>query len=1053
MPEKAQRWNASWWLAFACTLIFLVVWLMPHPLAGMEIKVYAPLHTMMEVFTAAIAAVIFSVGWHGRMSRGTGSLALLAAGFLAVALLDMGHLLSYNGMPDWITPSDADKTLAFWLAAQIISALSLFSFILMKNRKALSSSVARAVMIMALGYTAFVYWLVLAHQNWLPVFFIPGKGLTPVKIDIEWVLVAVDLLSIMLAWRNRKNNIIYDTSCMLIALYLTIMSELCFTLYTSMSGLFSILGHVFRILSYGYLYQSIVVGSLKLPYRLLLENQNMLQQLTDNIPQVFWVASPDKREFHLVSPAYEKIWGRSCGGLFDHPENWLSAIHPGDLDRVLEEFRQQQHAVCSSEYRIVRPDGSLRWIHEQSYPVSDASENIQRIVGIAEDISEPRAMVEQLNQSRHDLESVLNHMPAIIGYWDRDLNNKFANRSFEERFGIDAHKLSGMHIQDVIGEKLYRKNLPFMQAVLRGESQAFEQQVTLSDGKKVFELVNYIPDSIDAEVRGFYVLVFDITKMKQSEHALLDKQRMLKEAQQMSRIGSWSVELPGNLLEWSDETYRIYGVTPDDFVPTLETFLQLIHPDDQPAMSAVIASRLAGKNPPDIAFRVIHPDGKIRVINGSGRLECDAAGVPVRMTGTVQDITEMKQAEAEREQLYAQLLQAQKMESIGQLTGGIAHDFNNMLGIILGYTNLIKQVSADSTAANSRLQKYIEAILVAGNRAKDLIEKMMLYSRKKEKTLDKGMSFVRIHPVVKETLEMLQSSIASSISINYHVSNAELNEVLCARIEPVQLQQILMNLVVNARDAIGDYGTIDVSLNRISGTAGVCNACHERFSGDYVVLTVADSGHGIPHHLKNKVFDPFFTTKDVGKGTGMGLSVIHGIVHTLGGHIVLQSQAGQGTSIQIMLPELNTTAIYTSNSQSPDNDIAFNGLRIMVVDDEPAMLFMLAELLTHHGATVDTYSRPKEALAVFEAHPENTDLVITDQTMPELLGLDMARAMLNVRPGLAVLICTGYSNNLNAEIAKQNGITGLMYKPVKIPDLLQFVRTQFLNLKRTEKSS
>ena len=449
-------------------------------------------------------------------------------------------------------------------------------------------------------------------------------------------------------------------------------------------------------------------------------------------------------------------------------------------------------------------------------------------------------MIEQLNQRRHDLESVLDHMPAIIGYWDRDLKNRFANRSFEEKFDIDVHKLSGMYIKDVIGEILYRKNFPFMQAVLRGEFHSFEQTVTLLNGQQVFELVNYIPDSINGEVRRFYVMV--------------------------------------------------------------------------------------------------------------------------------SDITELKQAEAERKELNARLQQAEKMESIGKLAGGIAHDFNNIL-IMLGYTELIKQFCGDSSAANSSLQKYIEAILVSGNRAKDLIEKMMLYSRTNAKAPDKELSFIRIHPVVKETVEMLQSSISRSISINYHVSDAVLNEDLCARIEPVQLHQILMSLVVNARDAIGDYGKIDVLLGSIVDFSGICNACYERFSGNYLALTVSDSGHGIGDHLQNKIFDPFFTTKDAGNGTGMDLSVIHGIVHTLGGHIVL----------------------------------------------------------TQQGATVSGYSRSKEALAVFAAHPEDIDLVITDQNMPELLGLDMARAMLNVRPALAVLICTGYSDFLNADIAKQNGMAGFMY--------------------------
>lgn len=413
----------------------------------------------------------------------------------------------------------------------------------------------------------------------------------------------------------------------------------------------------------------------------------------------------------------------------------------------------------------------------------------------------------------------------------------------------------------------------------------------------------------------------------------------------------------------------------------------------------------------------------------------DCEGIDV-IQCNVRDNTKRHNAELALKQTERQLMQAQKMESIGQLTGGIAHDFNNMLGAMLGYAEILQLPRADEAPLSDRAHQHVSQIITAGNRAKELIAQMLIFSRLNKDSISDETPIILLQPVIEEVVKLLRSSIPTTIEITYHVTNEQLK----TRIQPVQLHQILMNLIVNARDAIGEYGSIVVSL-RQGSQSGMCYACHQSYSGDYIELTVCDSGGGIPEQLLTKIFDPFFTTKEVGKGTGMGLSVVHGIVHTLGGHIRLASSEA-GTSIHILLPLAEVSALSVTNKrQSPEVvEGSLSGFNIMVVDDEYAMVSMLKEILTIYGAKVSPYNSPIEALSAFERNPTDFDLVITDETMPKLSGLDMAKIMLKLRPQLPILLCTGYSDHLNQEVAKQNGIAGFMYKPVDLPKMLQWIK-------------
>jgi CheY-like chemotaxis protein len=264
------------------------------------------------------------------------------------------------------------------------------------------------------------------------------------------------------------------------------------------------------------------------------------------------------------------------------------------------------------------------------------------------------------------------------------------------------------------------------------------------------------------------------------------------------------------------------------------------------------------------------------------------------------------------------------------------------------------------------------------------------------------------------------------------------NEDLRARIEPVHLHQVLMNLVINARDAMNEYGAIEISLHRET-IKSHCNACHENLREEFVVISVNDTGSGMDSHVVSKIFDPFFTTKEVGKGTGMGLSVVHGLVHGVGGHILANSQPGAGTTISICLPLVESLKIATRPSSTlvPGDRGILAGLKVMLVDDEVMLCHLWGEVLGHHGAEVSIFTNPLEALRTFEKDPDSVDLVITDQNMPELSGSDMARTMLCIRSNVPMILCTGHAENVNEAKTLELGFAAFLQKPVDIEEFFR----------------
>jgi nitrogen-specific signal transduction histidine kinase/ActR/RegA family two-component response regulator len=395
----------------------------------------------------------------------------------------------------------------------------------------------------------------------------------------------------------------------------------------------------------------------------------------------------------------------------------------------------------------------------------------------------------------------------------------------------------------------------------------------------------------------------------------------------------------------------------------------------------------------------------------------------------VEDLTETRQLERERHLLQHKQMQSQKLEALGQLTGGVAHDFNNMLAGIMGLASL--GLEHHVSDPNSKLARYLREIVRTSERGRDLVAKMLSYART-EANDDTAPRL--IGALVSELHQMLSSSIPSGISLTHDIEP----DLPPVRISAVDLHQIVMNLVLNARDALGAHGHIQIKVGHQRLVQQPCLVCHEAAQGDHVVLEVIDDGPGIPESLVTKVFDPFFTTKGVGKGTGLGLSSVQGIVHKVGGHLQVGTSP-QGTTMRILLPVAADGATAVDSGHGDLHALkqpSPHHRQIWVVDDDQTVLVYMTELLQANGYDVRAFSDPREALQAFQSKQAWPEALITDQTMPGISGDELASAVLGIRGGFPIILCTGYSDHIDEATALGLGIRLFLRKPFTNRQLL-----------------
>jgi len=482
----------------------------------------------------------------------------------------------------------------------------------------------------------------------------------------------------------------------------------------------------------------------------------------------------------------------------------------------------------------------------------------------------------------------------------------------------------------------------------------------------------------------------------------------------------------------SPSVERVQGYTPEEIM-NLDLEGTLTSRSYEIARDAITEELVKEKNrPPDpyrsrtLELEMYHKDGSIIWVEVTASFLHDDAGNVVSILGASREITERKQAEEENNKLEARLQQAQKMEAIGTLAGGIAHDFNNILTAVLGYTEL----ALDDAENETILHKNLQEVIVAGNRAKDLVKQILAFSRQ----ADQELKPVQVELIVKEAVKLIRASLPSTIEIELNLASKS-----AALADPTQIHQVLMNLCTNAHHAMSENGgVLTVSLRDVRIDSGFESRKLDLATGGYMCLQIQDTGHGMPEEVRARIFDPFFTTKDRDKGTGMGLSVVHGIVKSHGGAITVHSQPGKGTSFAVYLPLIQTEQkpVVQTAAALPTGDE-----RILFIDDEKTLVDLGRQMLERLGYKVVCRTSSIEALELFKSRPDHFDLVITDMTMPNLTGDKLTRQIMRIRADIPVILCTGFSEQICEKSAKDMGIREFILKPLVMDKLARTVRS------------
>ncbi|MBM9514497.1 hybrid sensor histidine kinase/response regulator [Desulfogranum marinum] len=589
------------------------------------------------------------------------------------------------------------------------------------------------------------------------------------------------------------------------------------------------------------------------------------------------------------------------------------------------------------------------------------------------------------------------------------------NSAAEKIFGYADSEVMGRNLHTLLAPSRYHQAhiTAFRRFQQTGEGNAIDRTLELKACHKDGHEVNIELSLSRLHMSGAWHslgIVRDITERKRAEQKLRESEERFRVLHNAS-FGGIVIHDQGIIIDCNQGLSKISQYTIEELIGM--NCLQLIAPD----WRSIVMDKIHSGYEAPYEVEGFRKDGTTYPLSIRGS-NIPYKGHEIRVA-EFRDSTESKQLED-------QLIQAQKMESIGTLAGGIAHDFNNILSAILGYVDLARSLTPATSPAKKSLDKALKAI----KRATLLVHQILAFSRQK----DTKRVPLQVAPIIKEATKLLRPMLPSTIEINQQIKEDSWSILA----DPTQVHQILMNLCTNACHAMEmTGGTLTVTLKNIDFTLLDVQQQPGVQPGQFVILSIGDTGPGIPFEVRKKIFDPYFTTKAVDKGTGMGLAIVHGIVKKYGGFITVDSEQGKGAWFHIYLP-----AVEQAESSEDVEDLMIKGdnKRILLVDDEETVADIGRAILEYLGYEVTVFTSSVEAFSVFQQDPLLFDVVITDQTMPAMTGFDLAQRMLAIRSDIPIIICTGYSNTLSEEKAQKLGVRAIAMKPFAISDLSKIIR-------------
>lgn len=599
---------------------------------------------------------------------------------------------------------------------------------------------------------------------------------------------------------------------------------------------------------------------------------------------------------------------------------------------------------------------------------------------------------------------------------------------FITRMNPVAEKLCGWQEDEAIGMPLTdvfkiinahsRKEVenPVLKVIETGKIVGLANHtVLIAKDKHEYQIADSAaPITDDKGIMHGVILVFrDVTK----EYALQDN---LAIAQRVAQIGSWTLDILTHQLYWSEQVYRIFEFDPATTSPSYDLFLDSIHPDDKDRVSQAYVNAVEDKQPYEIQHRLLMPDGRIKQVIEKAETYYDSEGHPLQSIGTIQDVTEARALEE-------QLNRSQKMDALGKLTGGIAHDYNNMLGIVMGYAEILQGLLAEQPG----LQKYAQEIYQAGERGAKLTRRLLSFSRQQITTASSCL----INSVLENNRLMLEKTLTASVQLEFNLSE----DLWPVWLDKSDLEDALLNIAINAMHAMDQKGRLTITTFNINLDAQQAKPI-ELPPGDYVCLSLADTGVGMDTEMLGKIFDPFYTSKG-DKGTGLGLSQVYGFIQRCKGGIEVTSELGKGSCFKLYFPRYYSSPI--EQQKKSDSTGLFLGGQgtILLVDDEKGLRDLGADLLGRAGYTVICKDNGDEALEYLQSH--SVDLLFTDIIMPGMDGYQLAEAAQRMYPDIKIQMTSGFSGGLHKTSKNPRLHKQMLRKPYTSKALLEAVQRVF----------